>query len=173
MQSSTSLSSLRGLLRSASSNCSLADLAGGESILTNLSSVDLQNFAALARQASMQSNVAGAVDQGTPSGSAPVSSQQLQWPGSCEASAPAAAAAPPQRSPPGALKSYGVPSSGESSDGLLLPENRQAMERLQMMTESPSVTSLVELVKSASATSLVDLLHSYSATNLASMAKEE
>jgi len=75
----------------------------------------------------------------------------------------------------------GVPVGADTStDGMhtLLPESRLAMERLAgerlaLMTESPSVTSLVELVKSSSATSLVDLLHSYSSTNLASMAKEE
>ena len=47
LQLSSSVQSLRGLLRNASSNCSLSDLAGTDvsGMLSNLSSVDLANFA--------------------------------------------------------------------------------------------------------------------------------
>ena len=64
--------------------------------------------------------------------------------------------------------------AASSGSALAISMARLDTERLGgMLTESPSISSLVELVKSSSANSLVDLLHSYSATNLASMAKEE
>ena len=182
--SSASVNSLRGLLRSASSNCSLADLGGAEGLIQNLSSVDLQQFAALARSGSLQNALAAAAGDlsGGGAAAAPASAASAaMWPppsvgGAAGSSGGSMGPPTDQRSPPG----KGSGATGHSTDGMLIPDsqmmNARAFGQLFSMSglqESPSVSSLVELVKSSSATSLVDLLHSYSATNLASMAKDE
>ena len=167
---SASVNSLRGLLRSYSSTGSLDALGEGQLI-------DLQNFAALARNASLQTAL-GNLGSGPPS---------LGSPSHTAGSAPAAASgamAPPQWPTAGNGRSPSGPASrtiGHSvdSEGMLVPTGegagQSAAERLgielrdRMMHESPSVSSLVDLVRSTSATSLVDLMHSYSSTNLASL----
>ena len=156
MPSSTSLTNIRTLLRNASSTGSLADLADS-------SVLELSNFAALARSASLQ---ACAHERATTAHNPTGSFAAAASTGASTGAGAGSASGGQQRSPTLSTQPWG---STTAEEGLLLPTDRLPVS----IRESPSVSSLVDLVRSSSATSLVELIHSYSATNLASLVKDE
>ena len=180
---SASVSSLRGMLRSFSSTGSLEGMSAanlGEGQL-----IDLQNFAALARNNSLQNalgsmsnnssfnfgSLGGAVaGAGAPaaasggSGGGGMMAPPTQWP--MAGSASGAAVSPGTGRTPMGGEGTSDAAGDSSADRQGASGERQGGGLLH---ESPSMTSLVEMVRSSSATSLMELMHSYSATNLAGL----